>query len=86
MIDYMTDFKASIKIEFSFMGKTERYDGWINYWDRGDGLDDRVAEWFREKYEAGMIRYRGNVAAFHKEENERTERRELERLRAKYDT
>ena len=84
----MTDFKADIKITFAFMGKKETYDGYINYSDRGDGLDERIAEWFREKYEAGMLRYQARVREAMREQRERatekSERAELERLKEKY--
>lgn len=84
----MTDFKADIKIKFDFMGKVETYDGYINYSDRGDGLDERIAEWFCAKYEAGIRRYQDRLdevtRAQREHDLERSERSELERLTAKY--
>jgi len=61
----MTDFKASVKIEFEFMGKTEKLDAYIN-WSPGDqGIDERVVEFFDRATQAGLARYRLRGAVGH---------------------
>lgn len=84
----MTDFKASIIIKFHFMGKDYKTDMWINYWDNGDGIDDRIVEWFRECYEDGMARHDKQCMKIYTEEHEgeieKNEKAELKRLKEKY--
>lgn len=88
----MSDFRASIKIEFDFMDKTETADMYINYMGRDSecpGLDDRVVKFFRDAYEAGMARYDSIVyeanRKSHEAEVENNERAELKRLKDKYE-
>jgi len=42
----MTDHKASIKIEFSMYGFTEKSDMYINYTEDCGLPDHRVVDWF----------------------------------------
>jgi len=82
----MTDQKASIKIDFDFHGKHYRFDGYINYFDNGDGIDDRVVEFFRESYEDGMSRYHRKTSKYFKEQEEKLERETLQLLKDKYES
>ena len=87
----MTDFKASVKIEFSIFGVTDKADMWINWWPDGEcqDVDDRVIEFFRKVYRKGYAEYREGVAEYLAKANaddlEKAERAELARLQAKYD-
>lgn len=81
----MTDQKALIKIDFEFHGKHYKYDGWINYFDNGDGIDDRVVEFFRESHKDGMSRYNRKVARYYKDQEEKSERETLKLLKEKYE-
>lgn len=90
----MGDHRASVKIEFTFHGKTETYGGWINWapWAESaecEGVDNRIVEFFRNATHEGMARYEERMAEYHAEsrkaETEKREREELERLKAKYE-
>ncbi len=91
----MGDHRASIKIEMTFHGKKEESDWWINYWPDDDGVDARIKNWFREKYEEGMnrhyaeeLKYKIRDAAIKAKEDEvitARELAELDRLKQKYE-
>lgn len=86
----MGDHRADVKIEFTFHGETRKLHlDWVNYVDGGDGIDDRVREFFETAYTDGMTRYHKLAAAAyrdrHKEEIEAREREELAALKAKYE-
>jgi hypothetical protein len=87
----MGDHRASVTIEFTFHGKTEKAEWWINWWPWGSaapGVDQRILDWFHEQTEAGMQRYDEQMEQFWRDENkaatEKAERAELDRLAAKY--
>jgi hypothetical protein len=88
----MTDHKASVKIEFSIYGVTEKMDAWINWSpDSSDchPIDQRVVDFFRATYEKARAKYDEDVYEAQREERERQterqERAELARLKSKYD-
>lgn len=86
----MGDRRASIKIEFSMHGETKKADMWIN-WSPGDyhGVDQRVMDFFSDSaremeskfWEAIEREARKNQ----KKAEEEAERKEYERLKAKFE-
>ena len=85
----MGDLRADIKIQMSLWGHKYKQEFWINYWDDGDGNDERVKKWFRECYQDAYGKYQEEMqeiyAERHKADEEKAERSELERLKAKYE-
>jgi hypothetical protein len=53
----MGDFRASIKIDMTLIGKPFKTDMWINYFPNDDGIDSRVADWFRECWDQAKTDY-----------------------------
>jgi hypothetical protein len=82
----MSDFKASIKIEFSIFGVTEKTDMYVNYFADSEcyGVDQRVIDFFREAYEKAYAGYRNGLDDNQHETEEAAEREEYERLKAKF--
>lgn len=85
----MGDHRCGIKIEFDAHGKVYKTDMNINYFDNGDGIDQRVVDWFSECWGDAFSRYNGQIYEAMKEqrkrEEEHYERAQLERLKAKYE-
>lgn len=85
----MGDHRADIKVEFTIHEKTYRqvWD-WINYTDNGDGIDQRVVEWFDECWQDARDRWYRAIDKADAENRQRRERedelKELARLKAKY--
>ncbi len=81
----MGDHRASIKLEISFHGITDKCDMYINYFDRGDGLDQRIADFFVKNYMAGMTKFQDDIWKSQKEQREleqkQIELKELARLK-----
>jgi hypothetical protein len=80
----MSDFKVGIKLEFSGMGVDEKADMYINYFpdnSEAAGVDQRIIDWFRERWEEAYGKYRGDQ----EKDRDDEERREFERLKAKYE-
>jgi len=85
----MGDHRAEVKLEMTLHGKTYKHKfDWIN-WDIYGGCDRRVIECFEDWSRDALSRFNNEMAeaeeAANAEENERKERAELERLKAKYD-
>ena len=88
----MGDHRASIKIEFSMYGETEKADMWINWSDSSSecsDVDQRVIDFFREAHAAMYAKYmeaewRYQIERVAKEVEER-ERKEFQRLKAKFE-
>ncbi len=85
----MGDHRAEVKVEFTFHGETRKLHlDWVNYVDGGDGIDDRVRDFFNDAYTDGMSRYHDLVNAEyrkrHAAEIEAEERAQLARLEVKY--
>ena len=85
----MGDHRATINISVQFHGKTYEWkDAWINY-SGHDGVDQRVLDFFENMWTDGYSRYLDAMdAAGEKErarETEADERRELMRLKQKYE-
>lgn len=87
----MGDHRASIRITAKFHGKTyDSNDWWINYSPSGDcGCDERVCQFFKKMWEEGHAAYEKSLADYwsekDKEQTEKNEKAELERLKAKYE-
>lgn len=86
----MGDHRASIKIEMEFHGVKDSLDAWINYVPLSCcDMDERVVEFFRRVYYAGMEKFEAERAAAELEKNkdeiEKSEREEYERLKTKYE-
>ena len=85
----MGDHRTEIKIEFTAHGKTYRQEWSINYFDNGDGIDQRIVDWFRACWEDAYARYNKAVQRHYAKEDvarlEREERAELARLIEKYE-
>ena len=87
----MGDHRASIKAEFSMYGETKKCDMWINWSpDSSDyqGIDQRVLDFFhnaahemKERYYEEQATYVARYRALQLEEHER---KEYERLKAKF--
>ena len=85
----MGDHRADVKIEFTIHGKTYKMDSWINWFDDGTGIDARVVEFFRVSWEDAKARYDAQISELylrdHARDIEARERREMARLKAKYE-
>lgn len=86
----MGDHRFSITIKMSFHGeKGELVDGWFNWDGDRDGIDSRIIKLIEDVRDRGFAKYDRDVAKYHAEqnkaENERQEREELARLKAKYE-
>lgn len=87
----MGDSRASIKIEFTIYGETDKADMWINYdglQGEVSGVDDRIVSFFRDHFEKAYHAFRAELFRQDFErttkEREDAERREYERLKAIY--
>lgn len=84
----MSDFKVGIKLEFSGMGVEKKADMYINYFpdnSEADGVDQRIIDWFRERWQEAYGKYRADQDQDAQRANEEEERREFARLKAKYE-
>lgn len=90
----MGDHRAEVHIKFYFHGKTYKLDmDWINWSPWGsecEGIDQRVIDFFQRSTASGMEKYHKVVDKYHEErekaEKEEQERRDLERLKKKYES
>ncbi len=84
----MGDHRADIQITFAMHGKTYKMDSYVNWFDNGYGIDDRIVEFFRESVADAMDRYDAKVAEYFKDQHEQeqaaADRIEYERLKAKF--
>ena len=46
----MSDSRFSLKLTFTIYGETYPWDASLNYYDNGDGMDDRITEFFVTSY------------------------------------
>ena len=87
----MGDFRAEIKIKMQLMGKQYNHTfDWINYSPDEDGVDYRVKQFFAEAWDDTQTRYdKARQKAWeieNKEQIEKEEKSQLERLKKKYDS
>jgi len=81
------DSKALVKIEFKIFGRKFEMEMWINWFpDKDYGVDKRVVEWFADCYNEAKKIYDAQCRRLRKEDEERIEKQELARLKAKYES
>lgn len=85
----MGDSRFHLKVEFEIFGKEYKWSPSLNYYDRGDGIDDRIFQWFVSCYEDAYRHWEASMEAANAEreriDTERREREELRRLKEKYE-
>lgn len=86
----MGDARATVKIEFSIYGEEYKQEWWINWFPEDGMCDRRIIEWFeacyskaQEKYDDAMYE---SQCAEQERQNEASERAQLVKLKAKYET
>jgi hypothetical protein len=87
----MGDHRPKITCHFEMHGHVADYDfGWCNWSPNSDGIDQRIADWFREQSEIAISKWRAGIEEDERERNkaaqEAAERAELARLKAKYES
>lgn len=85
----MGDHRPKITADFEMHGHKAHFDfGWCNWSDNGDGIDQRIVDWFRDQASIAMEIWRDDCDKYfadkNKEANEKSERAELARLKDKY--
>ena len=84
----MGDLRADIKLQMTLLGKTYKEEMWVNYFDNGDGIDDRIVGCFADWYADALGRYRKAIRKQDeqraKELIEQEERNWLKKLKKKY--
>lgn len=84
----MSDSRFHLKVEFEIYGQKYKWEPSFNYFDRGDGMDERIHDWFVKCYQDAHGKYQAAMYEEQREqekrEAEQRERVELARLRAKY--
>lgn len=88
----MGDHRASIKIEFSMYGETKKADMWINWSPDGSdygGVDQRVLDFFSDSAQEMAAKFWEDHEEYMRKQQqkaeEETERKEYERLKAKFE-
>ena len=85
----MGDHCVTVTINFTVHGKTYKMDSWINWFDDGSGVDQRVIDFFSEAWRDAKARYDAAMAERYQREHqadiEASERRELALLKARYE-
>lgn len=86
----MGDHRVSFKFEMEFHGVKDTYEACLNWFSSiVDGVDDRMIHFIRGVYERGMEVYQEEMHAYFKDQEqaqtEARERRELARLKEKYE-
>ena len=84
----MSDSRFHLKIEFDIYGEKYKWEPSLNYFDRGDGMDDRIFSWFVDCYEKAYSKYQDSMhdrrIEQETDDEAQRERTELARLRTKY--
>lgn len=85
----MGDHRASIQITFEMHEVKKEIDMWINWCDNGDGIDNRVVEFFRDASEEAMHVYEIKMDKYrieqYQKQREQNDKIEYERLKKKYE-
>lgn len=85
----MSDSRFHLKVQFEIYGQKYEWEPSLNYFNRGDGMDDRIFDFFVKSYEDAYSKFQyanqkaeieARAAA-----KEREERELLARLKAKYE-
>jgi hypothetical protein len=86
----MGDLRADIKIKMNLWGHNYKTDMWINYWDDGDGNDQRVKDFFAESYRDAYSKYQTFIYDSQAKERKASEKKaelaQLKRLKEKYES
>lgn len=84
----MSDSRFHLKVDFEIYGQKFNWNPSLNYFDRGDGMDDRIFQWFVDCYNEAHDKYQDAIYEADRinreKATERVERAEFERLKAKY--
>lgn len=84
----MGDHRASIQITFEMHGIKKECDMWINWWDNGNGIDDRIIEFFSDASSEAMLKWNKIIYDSQKIEREKQVEEndfcEFQRLKKKY--
>lgn len=85
----MGDHRAEIKVDFTIHGKTYKLNlDWINYFDNGNGIDQRVVDFFSESWDDARGRFDAECAEYHRRQyaaqNELAERQQYAALKARF--
>ena len=85
----MGDHRASIKIQFEMHGIKNETDMYVNWWDNGQGIDERIVDFFRESVEESMNKYEEELNKYRIEEKRKNQelydKQEYARLKKKYE-
>ncbi len=85
----MSDSRFHLEVKFDVYGKTFNWKPSLNWYDNGDGIDQRIVDWFRESYNDALWDFEEGMRKWQKEETERLaaekERKEYARLKAKFE-
>jgi hypothetical protein len=85
----MSDSRFNLEVKFQIYGKTFKWNPSLNWSDNGDGIDQRIVDWFRERHDTAHSDFlkatRKHFIAEEKRKAEEAERKEYERLKAKFD-
>lgn len=80
----MGDHRVNCKIEAEFHGVKKKIELDVN-WTEAYQVPYAVYEFFQELYSLGYDRYEDSMAEYHREQKEKDERKEYERLKSKFD-
>lgn len=78
----MGDHRASIQIKFEMHGIEKEIDMWINWYDNGYGIDDRIIDFFQEASNEAINKHEQEVWEYNKAEREK---KSLEEDKIKYE-
>jgi len=84
----MSDSRFHLKIDFEIYGKKFDWNASLNYYDRGDGMDERIFNWFVCAYEEAYASYQEEIYSVEERSRKKiedAERAELARLKDKYE-
>jgi len=85
----MSDSRFNLEVKFRIYGKTYEWEPSLNWSDNGDGIDQRIVDWFRKSHDKAYQDFLESrhkyFAAEEKRKTEEVERKEYERLKAKFD-
>lgn len=85
----MSDSRFHLEVKFQIYGKTYEWKPSLNWSDNGDGIDQRIVDWFRDSHNKAYYEYQAsNMAAecqYAARKAAEDERKEYERLKAKFE-
>jgi len=86
----MGDHRPEIKIQFEMHGHKANFNfGYCNWSDNGDGIDQRIVDWFEEQSRIAIGVWREGIYEAEKEQRDKDkaarELEELKRLKDKYE-